>query len=167
MDALGQLIGTGTVTLLVALVLFQITQGGRRGRLRRELLEDLDLEGKLDSRPAVRDRLQRSIDARLERYAPSPIDEALRGGSVRKRWAIGVTAVVGLLGAVGIVELLGPDLTFIENVVAGGTLGIVLATGLQAAQRWSDNRVDFVAVFEEALTEDSKADVGKDADPND
>lgn len=57
--------------LVVSPTTYWLQQGGRRKRMRAELLSEIDLRGRLDSRPDAQQRLDRRIDDLLARYVPA------------------------------------------------------------------------------------------------
>ncbi|MCR6033718.1 hypothetical protein GGQ22_20115 [Nocardioides sp. zg-579] len=71
MDEVWKAALAGVSALVVGVVLWQVQQGGRRRRLRREIREELELIEMLDDSP-VRERLIDRSRALLETYEPDP-----------------------------------------------------------------------------------------------
>ena len=134
-DEAWKLVGTGVVTLVVGIVLFQLQQGGRRGRLRREIREELELVKLLNEGAPVERRLAARIERLLEKYEPQPKD---RTGELTARDWLGVlTVAVALLAAV--VEFL-PEMPAWGLLVVGVLVGAAAAAAGALFQAARDRR---------------------------
>lgn len=101
-----------------------LQRGGRRARLRSELLGELEVLDKLDARPIHEKRVNDRVEQLLERYAPDPDrPRPLRDAAT----LVGVVGVVGLvLSTIGAVAVQATDSPRWLLFAVGGVIGIAL-----------------------------------------
>lgn len=115
-------IATGVVTLVVGFVLFQLQQGGRRGRMRKEIRDELELVKMLKQQSPVRNRLEARVNRLLERYEPQPKDLPSGSGAWASLSAGIMTVVLFFIG----VRLL-PEMPWWGSLILGVTIGALVA----------------------------------------
>lgn len=121
----------GAAALCVAWVSSWAQHGGRRRRRRREIVEEIDLLGRLDPWPDKRERAHRHVDRLLDRHLPrDSSDDDLSKATTR---GVAITLLVSLLVAAVLVWLL-PPLSFWEAIVTGVGVG-ALVNSLDAFRR--------------------------------
>ncbi|WP_210651325.1 hypothetical protein [Nocardioides sp. SYSU D00065] len=141
MDEVWKALGTGVVTLLVGFVLLQHQLGGRRGRRRRELLEEVQLLEQLELRadPAHADELERiraRVTVLLREFEehPDAVSSEGRGGS----YILAVLAIGVALGLQAFGMLPNPG-TWEMFLIGGGVgaLGVAIDEARIAVARRS------------------------------
>lgn len=125
-DDFWKLLLGGAITVVGGLLLHQVQLGGRKRRRRRDIKEQLELLVLLDQHPDVKTRIERRVEAALERYEPSP--ETRR--AAQERWTGPVSIAIAILVVIPGIVL--SDISFSDPLLlvaisisaATGALGI-------------------------------------------
>jgi Flp pilus assembly protein TadB len=127
------LVTGGVVTLFFGQIARHIERGGRRGRLRQEIRQELELIERLDDWPVFQERIRDQLHDQLAEYAPIPFGHDGLDDDLPSWRVVGWSVVLLTPIALVIAGVFSP--TWWQMVGVGAGLGLIANIVAFAADR--------------------------------